>query len=234
MRLIGVCVIAALSIMTIGSASAETWEAKTDLKPGSKSTCPRAALIMEFSLNGAELTAKARGGISLSGAVSADGKATLYGKHAALGNIVVGGNARTKELQATSSVYPGCIWAFVAGDMNAGLVSAYQGSVGDWALGQWKGRIVGNFAGIGIREYPRSLVVEKLPDGRAGCRYGSDDFAQRLAWVPKCSITANALVLTTDANSTVDLGRVDGRRMEGRVREPGTAQAFTIFLERTQ
>jgi hypothetical protein len=122
------------------------------------------------------------------------------------------------------------IYAFGAGDMNAGPVSACQGTVGDWASARWDGRIVGNFGGIGIRERPRSVIVEKLPDGRAGCRYGETEYATRLAWTPKCVVTANGISFATEANSSVELTPADARRMEGRVREAATHTAYTAFL----
>ncbi len=46
--------------------------------------------------------------------------------------------------------------------------------------------------------------------------------------------TANALTLMTEASTTIDLCRAGDRRIEGRVREAATAQAYTIFLERTK
>ena len=233
-RWYGLGVSVLLSIVGAGAAGAQTWEGKSELKPNSKSTCPRASVIFDFAISGAELSAKGKGGgVSMNGPIAADGRVTLYGRSQAFGQIEMSGNTRTKDLQVTSSTYPGCVYAVVsAGDLNAGLVSAYQGNVGDWALGRWNGRIVGNFAGVGLTEYPRALIVEKLPDGRAGCRYGEASAVGGLAWTPKCTITANGISLATEANTTVELARADARRIEGRVREAATAQAYTIFLER--
>lgn len=234
MRVARLATVVVSVLAATGTAAAQSWEAKTELRPDSKSTCPKAALIYEFTVAGSELTAKPRGGgHALTGSVSADGRVSIHNRTPALGQVIISGNARSRELQATSSNYPGCIYAFQAGDMNAGLVSAYQGNVGDWALGRWDGRIVGNFGGVGIREYPRSVMVVKLPDGRIGCRYGGPDFVARLDWTPKCTVTANGISLATLDKTSVELTRADDRRMEGRVREASTPTAYTAFFART-
>lgn len=222
------------AMMMAGTAAAESWEGRTELRPDSKSTCPQAALILAFNSDGTTLTARGKGRnpLVLSGPVAADGKVDLYGRTGALGQVALSGNARSRQMQITSSTYPGCVYAVVAGDMNAGLVSAYQGTGGDWSLGRWEGRIVGNFAGIGLREQPRALIIDKLADGRVGCRYGEPDYVASLAWVPDCAITGSAIQLRTLANSTVELTRSAADRLEGRVREAGTAQAYTVFLAR--
>ena len=127
MRMARLTTVAVSFLAATGTAAAQSWEAKTELRPDSKSTCPKAALIYEFTVAGSELVAKPRGGgHALTGSVSADGQVALHNRTPALGQVIISGNVRSREMQATSSNYPGCIYAFQAGDMNAGLVSAYQ------------------------------------------------------------------------------------------------------------
>jgi hypothetical protein len=106
------------SVLVAEAAVAQSWETKTELKKDSRSTCPKATLIYEFTMAGSQLSGRPCGcscsyGEALTGAIAADGKVGLHNRSPALGQVIISDNAHAKELQATSSNYPGCVYAFV-------------------------------------------------------------------------------------------------------------------------
>jgi hypothetical protein len=227
--------VAALALLAAGEARSETWNATTEKAPNVRGSCPQLTLTYELTVDGRELAAKTTGGQVYRGEVASDGTASLRyaGPSAAIGQITISGNVRTKQLQMFSSVAPHCIYTLRPGAGAAPTVaeSAYQGTVGDWALGRWKGMLTANVGGIGLQSLVRVLIIEKTPDGRVGCRFTDPAYADHAPWVDHCSITANTITMRTRANSSITLGRSAPNRLEGRSRGADTT-SHTVFLER--
>lgn len=107
--------------------------------------------------------------------------------------------------------------------------SAYQGNVGDWALGRWTGYRYLDASFSRLVTEDRVLVVTKLPDGRVGCQWATPAELARSGWAPRCEITATSIALRTAANAEVQLDR-DGVELEGRNLEVGAR--YKVHLHR--
>lgn len=170
-----------VALLFAGGARAETWMATTENAPNTKPSCPKLSLSYEFTVAGRELSEKLPSGQVHRGEVASDGAASLQyaGPSVAIGRITISGNVRSGQLQMFSSVAPECIYALKPGEGAARTLpaSAYQGTVGDWALGRWKGEIIPNVQGAGLISMPRVLVIEKMPDGRIACRFTEPAYA---------------------------------------------------------
>jgi hypothetical protein len=94
--------------------------------------------------------------------------------------------------------------------------SAYEGSVGDWALGRWEGYIFTNYHATSLKPEPRILIIQRQPDGKVGCRWAIPENLPKVGWAPRCRITAIGLSLETTANSEVVLDRT-GAELDGRM-----------------
>jgi hypothetical protein len=110
--------------------------------------------------------------------------------------------------------------------------SAYEGNVGDWALGRWEGYLYPNYSNSGMSSDPRIMIIERLPDGRVGCRWATPADLPKVGWARRCQITATTLSLVTTADSDVDLER-SGEELEGRMRSK-TSTRYRAHLRRVR
>jgi hypothetical protein len=192
------------------------------------------SLAYELTVNGREFSAKVPSGQVYRGEVAPDGMASVRyaGPSAAIGQIAISGDVRTKQFQMSSSVAPHCIYTLNPGQtVPTVMESAYQGNIGDWALGRWQGLLVANLQGVGIQSLARVLVIEKTPDGRVGCRFTEPAYADHAPWADHCAITASTITMRTRANSSIVLGRSAPNKLEGRSRGADST-SLTVFLER--
>ncbi len=231
-----VVLLASISLIVGSEAQAQNWKATTEPARSNRGSCPTTSATYEFAITGAELSVKAPSGHIHRGQIGQDGTVSLQyaSAAAAAGQISIFGNARSKQLQVVASSAPACIYVLVAEGTSTAAVapSAYQGTVGDWALGQWNGQIVRNYQGTSLLAHPRSLIVARMPDGRIGRRWGETQFVGVAGWAPKCTIDATTVSLTSAENSFVELTRGASNRLEGRVREADANLPSTAFLTR--
>lgn len=96
--------------------------------------------------------------------------------------------------------------------------TAYTGSVGDWALGRWKGLAARNIQGAGLTSVPFVLVIEKQQSSKVFCRYTPVEHADVAPWSSRCIITADSITVTTLTNTSVRLTRTDQGGLEGVMR----------------
>lgn len=204
-------------------ASAQSWI--TALKAPT-SSCPQVPVSYLFTLSGNELAVKVPTGETHRGAVAADGKVTIQYKSTAQtgGTITISGNARSRELQLVNSGYASCPYSMIAAVEPA--ASAYQGAVGEWAVGRWRGNRSFAYAGRGLVNAKQSLLVQKRPDGKVVCTWVDTDYEQGGVVAPQCSITADAITLTSPLGTAVELKRVKSSgAVEGLARDMyGSAQ----------
>ncbi len=111
-------------------------------------------------------------------------------------------------------------------------MSAYEGNVGDWALGKWEGYTFPEYVGARLSSIPRSIVVERSAGGKVGCRWVAPADPPTVGWVPRCRIKATSIYLVTKLNSEVELDRV-GEGLEGRLRS-STSSRSIVQLKRVQ
>ncbi len=183
-------------------ASAQSWTAA--LKAPT-SSCPQVPVSYVFTLAGNELAVKAPTGETHRGTVGADGRVTIQYKSTAQtgGTVTISGNARTRELQLVNSGLPSCSFSMIAAVEPA--VSAYQGTVGDWAVGRWRGNRSFTPPGRGLVNVKQSLLVQKRPDGKVVCTWVDTEYEQGGVVSPQCSITADAITLTSAVGTAVEL-----------------------------
>ena len=98
--------------------------------------------------------------------------------------------------------------------------TAYQGTVGDWALGRWTGSRYVDASYTRMTTDERVLVVAKLPDGKVGCQWGTSAEIARAVWAPLCVITASTISLRTPANTEVEL-TLSGTGLDGKYADIG-------------
>ena len=209
--------ILALAMLAGGEVRAQTWLATTQLA-SANSSCFRMTLNYEFTLSGSELTVKGPTGQSYRGAVAADGKVTIEykGTTSAGGNVTIAGNARSRELRYSTTVLGNCSYALVPAIEPA--TSAYQGNIGEWALGRWNGQRFMTLHGSAMRPEASSLLVERRPDGKVLCRWGDPETIAGTAFAPKCTISINDISLLSASDVTVQLTRNGQTRFEGSAR----------------
>jgi hypothetical protein len=204
-------------------ASAQSWAA--GLKAAS-SSCPQVPVAYAFTMTGSELAVKVPTGETHRGAVGADGKVTIQYKSTAQtgGTITISGNARTRELQLVNSGFTSCPYSMIVAVDPA--ASAYQGAVGDWAIGRWRGNRSFAHAGQGLRNAKQSLLVQKRPDGKVVCIWIDTEYEQGGLASPQCAITADAITLTSALGTAVELKLVKSSGgVEGLARDMyGSAQ----------
>ncbi len=97
--------------------------------------------------------------------------------------------------------------------------TAYQGTVGDWALGRWTGYRYSDASFSRMATDDRVLIVTKLPDGRVACQYGSPTQVSRGGWTSQCTITATTIALRA-GSADVELSQA-GKELEGKYDEIG-------------
>jgi hypothetical protein len=106
----------------------------------------------------------------------------------------------------------------------ASIVSAYQGSASDWALGRWKGNAYNKNAsrtGSGLNNFPFTLVFEKQPDGKVLCTAFAPGDETPVRWGPTCVIDADRIVFTAPKGTYFELAR-KGEKLEGTAKATGT------------
>ena len=109
--------------------------------------------------------------------------------------------------------------------------SAFDGNVGDWAIGHWKGTIWNNYSNTPMYTEERTLDVERLPDGKVGCRWAYPP-DMPVGWAPKCKIDEKGISLLSTAGSDVELSR-SGVGLEGRMRTKSSVR-WLAQLKRVQ
>jgi hypothetical protein len=108
--------------------------------------------------------------------------------------------------------------------------SAYEGTIGDWSLGRWEGFLYLNYSNSRMTAEPRIMIIQRLPDGKVGCRWAVPADLPKVGWAPRCQITATTLSLVTTADSDVDLDR-SGQELEGRMRTKSSTR-YRAHLKR--
>ena len=204
-------------------ASAQSWAVA--LKAAS-SSCPQVPVAYVFTMTGSELAVKVPTGETHRGVVAADGRVTIQYKSTAQtgGTVTISGNARTRELQLVNSGLASCPFSMIAAVEPA--VSAYQGAVGDWAVGRWRGNRSFTPPGRGLVNVKQSLLVQKRPDGKVVCTWIDTEYEQGGLVSPQCSISADAITLTSAIGTAVELKLVKSSgAIEGLARDMyGSAQ----------
>lgn len=104
-----------VALMLCGQASAQTWQAGLQLASGS-SSCWSSAAVFKFNLIGDDLSVLTPAGPTYRGSVASDGNVVIQFKGADGGDVIVSGNARTRDLRLVNSRYKGCTYALVASD----------------------------------------------------------------------------------------------------------------------
>lgn len=103
---------------------------------------------------------------------------------------------------------------------NAPGATAYQGTVGDWALGRWTGSRYVDASFTRMTTDERILIVTKLPDGKVGCQWGTSAEIAKAVWAPLCVITASTISLRTPTNTEVEL-TLAGTELDGKYADIG-------------
>ena len=103
---------------------------------------------------------------------------------------------------------------------NAPGATAYQGTVGDWALGRWTGSRYVDASFTRMTTDERILIVAKLPDGKVGCQWGTSADIAKAVWAPLCVITASTISLRTPTNTEVEL-TLAGTELDGKYADIG-------------
>lgn len=114
----------------------------------------------------------------------------------------------------------------------APVISAYEGNVGDWALGRWAGMIYPDYDRGRMTTEARIMIIERQPDGKVTCLWAYPPQLAQVAWAPKCKIDANSISLVTTADSTVELDRSDSE-LRGRMRSSNSTR-FRAQLTRAK
>lgn len=110
-------------------------------------------------------------------------------------------------------------------------VSAYQGTVGDWALGRWVGTLVQQIQGERLHSLPRVVVVERYPDGWVGCKFTEPQNAAGQFFMPKCSIDASSITMITRTNTSATFTLTAPGRLEGRTRPTSGYNGYGTFTK---
>lgn len=94
------------------------------------------------------------------------------------------------------------------------VASAYQGNVGDWAVGTWKGVAASAGERSAMDSRQMALLVEKQGDGRILCKPIDLTDPKSAQWAAKCKIDETTLALTTALGSTITATR-QGNKLFG-------------------
>lgn len=96
--------------------------------------------------------------------------------------------------------------------VNSGPASAYQGTVGDWALGQWNGIffIAGDRGALRATE--GYLLVERPSDGLVICKAGAEGQVRTMR---TCTITATTIDIVGPSGNTAHLERMGPDDLKG-------------------
>lgn len=90
---------------------------------------------------------------------------------------------------------------------------------GEWALGRWEGNLVtiGTSSGTaGLRQSPRTLIVQKNADGTITCLWFISNDPKSAQWTKNCLVGPNSIKLETAAKSLVDMSRSGQNGLQGR------------------
>ena len=111
-------------------------------------------------------------------------------------------------------------------------MTAYEGNVGDWALGRWEGYLYANYGNTAMSSDPRIMIIQRLANGKVGCRWATPADLPKVGWAPRCRIGATSISLLTTADSEVDLDKA-GDELEGRMRSKNSRR-YRAHLKRVQ
>lgn len=117
------------------------------------------------------------------------------------------------------------------GQSKGPTVSAFEGTVGDWSIGVWKGIIWTNRSNTPMYTEERILTVQRLKDGKVRCRWAYPP-DMPVGWAPQCKIDEKGISLVSTAGSDVELSR-NGNVLDGRMRTKSSAR-WLARLERDQ
>lgn len=109
--------------------------------------------------------------------------------------------------------------------------SAYQGTIGEWALGRWDGTLVQQIQGERLHSLPRVLVVERHPDGWVGCKFTEPQCASGQFFMPKCSINASTITMVTRTNTSAIFTLSAPGRLEARTRPTSGYAGYGTFIK---
>ena len=110
----------------------------------------------------------------------------------------------------------------------ATLSTAYEGAVGDWALGRWVGVRFSDTTYSSLTTEERVLTVSRLPEGKVGCQWASAADPSSTQWATQCVITANSITVRTP-QAHVELDR-HGAELDGKYVSAGTR--FKVHMKR--
>lgn len=214
------------ALVASAAAHAQSWKATTELVASSPSSCPRASLVYEFSVEGSRLKGTTPNGKPIDSPIGADGAIVIdYQGSPQVGAVQITGNASTRQLESTASALRGCRYALVAAAAAAPSGMAPTGA--DWALGRWDGTVymTGTSAGsMGLRSERRSLIVRKNADGTSTCNWAEPEHVQKTP-ARSCRIGTDTVSLVTVASSIVELTRSGPDDLTGRFQATGWARA---------
>ncbi|WP_156716868.1 hypothetical protein [Reyranella sp.] len=106
--------------------------------------------------------------------------------------------------------------------------SAYEGNVGDWALGRWTGVRYADSTYSSLTTEERVLTVARLADGKVGCQCTSSADPSAAQWATQCVVTAGSITVRTP-QAHVELDR-HGAELDGRYVSAGTR--FKVHMKR--
>jgi hypothetical protein len=115
--------------------------------------------------------------------------------------------------------------------VNSGAASAYQGTVGDWALGRWDGLYFysGNRASLSPTD-GYLLVEKRSSDGFVTCKAGAEG---QLRTMRSCSITATTIDVVGPTGNFGHLDRAGADELTGTwTFATVTGTRFDIHLKR--
>lgn len=132
-----------------------------------------------------------------------------------------------KKLLFTLALLPVCASPAFA-QTPTPVSTAYEGSVGDWALGRWVGVRYADSTYTSLTTEERVLTVARLPDGKVGCQWSSSAETSPAQWATECVVTANSITVRSP-QAHVELDR-HGAELDGRYVAAGTR--FKVHMKR--
>lgn len=96
--------------------------------------------------------------------------------------------------------------------VNSGPASAYQGAVGDWALGRWNGIFFAAGERGALRSAEGYLLIERRGDGFVICKAGAEGQVRTMR---SCSITATTIDMVGPAGNSAHFERIGSDDLKG-------------------
>ncbi len=117
--------------------------------------------------------------------------------------------------------------------VNSGPASAYQGTVGDWALGRWNGIFFAAGDRISLRPTDGYLLVERRSsDGFVICKAGAEGQVRTMR---SCSVSATTIDMVGPAGNSAHLDRDGPDDLKGKwTFMTATGTRNEIYLKRAK